>query len=85
METVDADLQNFLHYVVHDEQAERHFTQTHEVVPAGHVSYQAHCLELPRGQRPASGRKLNQQPDMCIKLFYLIIQTRLFDYSDRKV
>lgn len=65
MEAVDADLQHFLHDVVEDEQTEGHLAQTHKVVPAGHVSDQTHCLELPRGQHAASGRELHQQPDTC--------------------
>lgn len=62
MQAVDADLQHFLHDVVQDEQAECHFTQTHKVVPAGHVANQTHRLELPGGHHPTSGRELYQQP-----------------------
>lgn len=68
MQPVDADLQHLLHNIVEDEQAERHLTQTHKVVPAGHVSYQTHCLELPGGHHTASSRELHQQPDKRIKL-----------------
>lgn len=67
METVDTDLQHFLHDVVQDEQTEGHLTHTHKVVPAGHVSNQTHCLEPPGGQHPAGSGELHQQPDTCTR------------------
>lgn len=73
MQAVDADLQHLLHHVVEDEEAERHLTQTHEVVPAGHVSYQTHRLELPGGHDPAGSRELHQQPDQSIKSSELLV------------
>lgn len=60
MQPVDLDFQHFFDHVVKDEQAERHFTHAHKVVPAGHVSYQAHRLKLPGGHHPTSGRELHQ-------------------------
>lgn len=73
MQTVDVDLQHLLHHVVQDEQAERHLTQTHKVIPAGHVSYQTHCLELPGGHHATSSRELHQQPDKCTKSDQLLV------------
>lgn len=67
MQSVDADFQHLLHHVVEDEEAERHFTHTNKVIPAGHISYQTHRLELPRGHHPTSSRELHQQPDKSIK------------------
>ena len=63
MQPVDADLQHLLHHVVQDEEAECHLTQTHKVVPAGHIPYEAHCLKLPGGHCPTGSRELHQQPD----------------------
>lgn len=71
MQPVDVDLQHFLHHIVEDEKAECHFTHTHKVVPAGHVSYETDGLELPGRHHPTSSRKLHQQPDRYIK-FMLI-------------
>ena len=69
MQPVDADLQHLLHHVVQDEDAERHLTHGHKVVPAGHVTHQTHCLELPGGHHPPGGRELRQQSDKSTGIY----------------